>query len=113
MEFSGDSPWKNREELYATIDKIQHGALPWKIYQFRYQGPLRPGTPPKWMTKYYNLCIRNSHQVLLQQLGSSHFKDSMNLSPHHQFDGTGQCAWLNLMSGDWAWNQAVYGIVST
>jgi hypothetical protein len=113
MEFGGDSPWKNREELYATIDEIQHGDLPWKIYRFRYQGPLPPGTPPKWMTEYYDLCMRNSHQVLLQQLGSSRFQDSINLSPYRQFDGTGQRAWSNLMSGDWAWNQAVYSIVST
>ncbi|KAH9952829.1 hypothetical protein BJV74DRAFT_929895 [Russula compacta] len=49
MEFGGDSPWRNSDELYATIDAIQHGEAPWKVFKIRYQGPLPPGTPPKWM----------------------------------------------------------------
>jgi hypothetical protein len=110
LEFGGDSPWKTPAELYSAIDAIRHGDSPWKVYHIRYRGPLPPGTPPKWMTDEYELCTRDSRQLLLQQLASSHFKDSINLTPYQQFDKSGQRSWSNLMSGDWAWKQAVCGM---
>ena len=39
MEYGGDASWKDASELYATIDAIQEGDSPWKVYQIRYQGP--------------------------------------------------------------------------
>jgi hypothetical protein len=107
MEFGGDAPWKNSKELYGTIDAIQRGDSPWKVYRIRYQGPLPPGTPPKWMTQVYELCARNTRQVLHHQLETTEFKDNINLTPYRQFDGNGQRVWSNLMSADWAWTQAV------
>lgn len=107
MEFGGDAPWKNAKGLYDTIDTIQRGDSPWKVYNIQYQGPLPPGTPPRWMTQTYELCARNTRQVLRNQLETAHFKDKINLTPYRQFDGSGQRVWSNLMSADWAWNQAV------
>ncbi|KAI0245058.1 hypothetical protein BJV78DRAFT_1277562 [Lactifluus subvellereus] len=85
MEFGGDTLWKNSKELYATIDMIQRSDSPWKTYE---------------------LCARDTHQVLHHQLGSTWFKDGINLTPYQQFDGNGQRVWSNLMSADWAWTQA-------
>jgi hypothetical protein len=93
----------------VSIDAINHGDSPWKVYHIRYQGPMPAGTPPKWMTEDYKLCTRDSCQVLLQ-IVSSHFKDSINLTPYCQFDGDGQHSWSNLMSADWLWKQAVCGV---
>ncbi|KAH9986315.1 hypothetical protein BJV74DRAFT_878515 [Russula compacta] len=106
MEFGGDTPWKNSKELYATIDTIQHGDSPWKVYNIRYQGPHPQGTPPKWMTQTYELCTWDTRQVLHHQLETTQFKDSINLTPYQQFDGDGKRIWSNLMSADWAWKQA-------
>jgi hypothetical protein len=111
LEFGGDSPWKTSAELHVGIDTIKHGDSLWKVYHIHYQGPIPAGTPPKWMTKNYELYTRDSHQVLLHQIASSHFKDSINLTPYHQFDGDGQHSWSNLMSADWSWKQAVCGVV--
>jgi len=107
VEFGGDTPWKNSKELYATIDTIQRGDSPWKVCNIQYQGPRPQGTPPKWMTQTYKLCARDTHQVLHHQLETTHFKDSINLTPYRQFDGNGQRTWSNLMSADWAWTQVV------
>jgi hypothetical protein len=108
MEFGGSSPWKSSSELYATIDAIQFSDSPWKTYKIQYQGALPPGTPPKWMTQTYELCTRDSRQVLLHQLGTTEFKDQINLSPYRQYDSSNQRIWSNLMSADWAWTQAVW-----
>jgi hypothetical protein len=106
MAYGGEAPWKNHKELYANIDAIQQGDLPWKVYKIRYQGP-RPPHPPKWMDQTYELCTRNARQVLHHQLETTQFKDSINLTPYKQFDGNDQRIWSNLMSADWAWDQAV------
>ena len=55
-EYGKDTPWANAKELYATIDSIQQGDSPWKVYKIRYQGPHPQGTPPKWMSQTYELC---------------------------------------------------------
>ena len=107
MEFGKDVPWANSADLYSTIDAIQHGNAPWKTYPIRYQGPLPPGTPPKWMTETYQLCTRNSRQVLHLQLATSDFHDKINYVPYRQFNGSGERVWSNLMSADWSWSQAV------
>ena len=110
MEFGGDAPWQNTDELYAAIDTIQYGDSPWKTYRVQYQGPRPPGTPPKWMTETYELCTRDSRQVLQNQLATTQFEGKINLIPYHQFDGKGRRVWSNLMSADWAWSQAVRAV---
>jgi Plavaka transposase len=107
MEYGGDAPWKDSAHLYATIDAIQNGDSPWKVYRIHYKGPCPPGTPPKWMTETYELCTRDSRQVLHHQLSTTQFKDKFNKAPYHQTNNKGERTWSNLMSADWAWNQAV------
>ncbi|KAH9994306.1 hypothetical protein BJV74DRAFT_877659 [Russula compacta] len=107
MEFGHDAPWKNATQLYQTIDNIQHGDAPWKLYRVRYKGPLPAGTPPKWMTESYDLCMRDSRQVFHHQLATSDFADKIDITPYRQFDSEGsKRSWSNLMSVDWAWKQA-------
>lgn len=107
LEHGGDIPWKNAEELRATIDEIQHGECPWKTYTIHYEGPL-PAVPPKWMTETFELCCRDSRKLLHQQLhtpdfGGTHFQRS----PYMAFNAAGERVWSNFMSGDWAHAQAV------
>ncbi|TFK72006.1 hypothetical protein BDN72DRAFT_855779 [Pluteus cervinus] len=99
------APWSNAQEMYETIDSIQHGPAPWKVYHFRYQGELPPN-PPKWMMETYELCVRDSRQLLHFQLATPTFRDDIHYTPYQQFDQDGGRVWSNLMSGDWAWEQA-------
>jgi hypothetical protein len=62
------------------------------------------------MTQEYELCTRDVRQVLHQQLATSAFKDQVDLVPYRQFNHSGSRVWSNLMSGDWAWKQAVSAI---
>ena len=90
MEFRHDVLWENTRELYKTIDDIQHGDSPWKLYHVRYQGPLPQGMLPKWMTESYDLCMQDSHNVLHHQLATSDFADKINITPYWQFDSEGK-----------------------
>lgn len=107
LEHQGSILWANSQEMYDTIDSIQHGDALWKVYSIRYQGPLPAGTPPKWMTETYELCTRDTRQVLHNQLAGSDFKDKINYMPYRQFNSDGKRVWTNLMSGDWSWKQCV------
>ncbi len=99
-------PWSSATEMYTTIDSIQEGDAPFETISFKYSGPLSPN-PPRWMTETYELCTRDSHILLHNQLRTSDFKDQVNLRPYHQFNHQGDRVWSNLMSGDWAWTEAV------
>ncbi|KAJ7673067.1 hypothetical protein DFH06DRAFT_1358827 [Mycena polygramma] len=105
-EQSSAAPWKNAAALYAAIDSIQHSDAPWKVHKIRYQGPRPAGTPPQWMTETYELCSHNIRTVLHHQLATADFKDKINYSPYRQSNAQGKRVWSNLMSGEWAWQQA-------
>ncbi|KAJ7238115.1 hypothetical protein B0H12DRAFT_1204309 [Mycena haematopus] len=106
IPYGGTAPWKNSDDLYATIDAIQSGDMPWKTYQLHYTGPLPPGTPPKWMTQMYEVCTRDLRAVLHHQLETTSFEDDIDMIPYRQFNHAGARVWSNLMSGEWAWKQA-------
>jgi hypothetical protein len=64
------------------------------------------------MMETYELCCRDTRQVLHQQLATPEFKDKFDSVPYRQFNSTGKRVYSNLMSGDWAWDQAVVAIFS-
>ncbi|KAF8986642.1 hypothetical protein BDQ17DRAFT_1393636 [Cyathus striatus] len=102
-------PWKNAEDLYVTIDSIQHGSCPWKSYEIHYGGPKPDANVPSWMTATYQLCTCDAHHIthdlLHEQFSESTFKDTTYYTPYMQF-ADGKQVQSNLMSGDWAWSQA-------
>ncbi|KAF6755243.1 hypothetical protein DFP72DRAFT_811830 [Ephemerocybe angulata] len=100
-----NAEWNSAKEMYETIDKIQHGGAPFRTVKVRYAGPL-PENPPSWMTQEYELCYRDSRQVLHNQLATADFASDFDPAPYRQYQGNGERIWSNLMSGEWAWRQA-------
>lgn len=99
--------WKAAEDMYETIDSIQSGDAPWKTYKFRYTG-LKPSTPPWWMEEDYELNVRDIVVVMERQLDTPEFKDHFTPRPYQEFDPQGNRVFSNLLSGDWAYRQAVH-----
>ncbi|KAJ7856063.1 hypothetical protein B0H14DRAFT_3085331 [Mycena olivaceomarginata] len=71
MRYGGTVPWRNSDELYATIDEIQSGHMPWKTYM--------------------RFVPRDLRAVLHHQLATTSFKDDYNHARKR--------VWSNLMSG--------------
>jgi hypothetical protein len=108
MEYGASAPWASTEELYATIDNIQHGDAPFRSIKIRYNGPRPAGrTPPPWMTETYELCTRDARLVLVNQMASPELAGKVNLRPYRQFDENGNRVYSNFMSGNYAWKQSV------
>ena len=51
MESRGDAPWTNSNELYKTINVIQHGDAQWKMYHIQYCWSSLGS--PKWLRMGY------------------------------------------------------------
>lgn len=100
-------PWKSAEELYATIDAIQAGGAPWTTHTFQYNGPKPTGAVPAWMTETYELSVRNVQNVLEGQLADRDFNGRCDYTPYKEFDSQGDRVWSNLLSGEWAYQEAV------
>lgn len=99
-------PWSSTDNMYQTIDSIQEGEAPFVTIRFKYSGPIPPN-PPNWMTETYELCTRDSEILLHHQLATTDFANTFTPRPYRQFDHRGDRVWSNLMSGDWAWKEAV------
>jgi Plavaka transposase len=102
-----DIPWRTAKSVYRTIDSIKEGSVPWMTTTFRYTGPLPSGNPPKWMVESYNLCLCNLHDILLNQIESPDLQGHFDYVPYIQFNENRDHVWSNLMSGAWAWQEAV------
>ncbi len=100
-------PWNSAEELYDTIDSIQAGDTPWKTYKFTYNSPKPDGVVPQWMEQEYELNTCDVLAVVEQQLATSEFDGSFDYTPYQEFGPDGERMWSNLMSGHWAWKEAV------
>jgi hypothetical protein len=93
--------------MYTTIDSIREGSIAWRTVKFHYNGPLPTGAPPRWTTEEYELCFRDPRCILLDQIASPDLQHHFNYIPYKQFNQNRERVWSNLMSGEWAWNEAV------
>jgi len=103
-----DLPWKSDREFYATIDSIQEGHAPWITHILRYTGP-KPaeGPVPAWMEEEYELNTRDVLYLLEIQISNSEFDGKFDYVPFNEVDEDGNRVYSNLMSGQWAFQEAV------
>lgn len=110
---SGDDgtepPFANHNDLYETIDSIQLGDLPWISFTVKYSGPLPAGenTVPTWMISEYEVWCRDVRLLMRAQLANPDFDKEIDYFPLQTFGPTGKREWSNVMTGNWAWKQAV------
>ena len=97
----------DHEELYDTIDSIEHADIEWQAFIVTYAGPLPEDSPaPSWMTEEYTVWFRCPRKVLHTQLGNPDFKGEMDFTPKRVYHGEDR-VYQDFMSGDWCWDQAV------
>ncbi|KAF7372543.1 hypothetical protein MVEN_00116600 [Mycena venus] len=101
-----DPPFADHKDLYATIDAIQQGDIPWESFSVKYTGQLpETGPVPVWITETFEVWFRSPLAVFEKQLANPDFKDETDWAPKRIFkDGKRQC--IDLFSGNWVWEQA-------
>ncbi|CDO72719.1 hypothetical protein BN946_scf184990.g2 [Trametes cinnabarina] len=101
-----DPPFANHQHVYATIDAIKLGSIPWQTFSVTYNGPVPDGAMPSWMVREYDVWFRDPRLVLRQQYGNPDYAGDMDYGPKRLFLGTRKRQYKDFMSGDWAWEQA-------
>ena len=110
---SGDNgtepPFTSHNDLYETIDSIKLGDLPWICFTVKYSSPLLVGEvmAPTWMMTEYEVWCCDVWLLMHSQLANPDFDGKVDYSPLQIFGPTSKREWSNVMSGNWAWKQAV------
>lgn len=100
-------PWKTPKDMYETIDSISVGGVGWTTHELSYDGPQPTGVVPLWMQESYELNVRDIISVFDEQLGSKEFDGQFEYTPYEEYDQKGSRVYSDLMSGNWAFCEAV------
>lgn len=99
-------PFGSAPDLYSTIDSIPYGDIPWEGFQVQYEGAVGPDSPG-WMSRSYDVWFRDPLSVMEAQIANPEFVDHWDYAPKQLVDAQGTPQYIDLMSGEWAWEQAV------
>lgn len=105
------APFLNHRALYRQIDAIPYGDVPWKTFTVSYMGenPFE-GSGPSWMTDDQVVWYREPLLVLKRMIANPDFDKEFDYVPYHEYvNGVHQ--FRDFMSGNWAWKQAVCGLL--
>jgi Plavaka transposase len=108
-------PFANHQELYALIDSIQDGDVPWDSFSVTFNGDLpTPAIPlPPWAHQEYEVWFRDPLRVMESQLANTNFKGKIDYAPKRVFRKEKR-QYQDLLSGNWAWRQAVrFGVCNS
>jgi hypothetical protein len=107
MTGDGQAPFHDNWEMLTMIDAIEGGDTPWKSFTTNYSGTRPPGEAPDWMVKDYKVYFRDPLAVVRRIISNPDFNGQFDYAPYVEFEDN-QRHWSDLMSGKWAWKQAVF-----
>ena len=102
----GQAPFRDHQEMLATIDAIKRGDTPWQSFTASYSGTRPPANPPDWMLKEYTVFFRDPLAVVQGIISNPNFNGQFDYAPYMEFENEKRRL-SDLMSGKWAWKQAV------
>ena len=103
-----DPPFNSAKQMHSIIDSIPLGDVPWEGFKVTYDGDIPENNPPSWMTKTFEVWYRNPLEILEAQIGNPDFDGEIDYAPKQVLGKNGKRQFTDLLSGDWAWEQAVY-----
>lgn len=101
------APFRNHKTLYNLIDAIPYGDVPWRSLTIKHPLNEEEGPRPPWMEEQQVVWYRDPLQVLREIISNPDFMDEFDYVPYHKYSADGIHQFRNVMSGDWAWRQAV------
>ncbi|CDO77042.1 hypothetical protein BN946_scf184403.g17 [Trametes cinnabarina] len=101
-----DPPFTSHQHLYATIDAVSCGEVPWQTFSVSYNGAIPDGAMPSWMIREYDVWFRDPRLVLRNQYSNPDFAADIHWAPRQLLLANGKRQYRDFMSGDWAWKEA-------
>ena len=102
----GHAPFSNHHDMLSTIDVIDLRDSLWQTFSAKYSGNAPPENPPDWMLKEYTVYFRDPLCIVRSMISNPDFKGQFDYAPYRAFED-GIRRWTDIMSGNWAWKQAV------
>jgi len=99
-------PFSNHSELCQTINETPVRGVAWETISLSYSGP-QPDDAPLWMESTHKIWFRDPRLLFKGMLENPEFQDFFDYAPLRQYDAHGGHQYENVMSGNWAWKQAV------
>lgn len=100
------APFLDHNDLYALIDDIPYGDVRWESSTITYEGAVPEGPRPSWMDAKYKIWLRSPLEVVKNLIKNPDFAGEFDYAPYHEYLDS-KHRFQHLMSGDWAWRQAV------
>lgn len=103
-----DPIFNSYQHLTDNIDDIEHGigCTGWTSFSVRWNGPITPDSP-SWKRQRYIVHTRDPLAVIKAMCASADFNGSWHTRPFKEFTHDGTRVFADLLSGHWAWKQAV------
>lgn len=101
------SIFDSHDHMCGKIDATELGDAPWQKATLQYREELPARDVPEWMTASYDLFYRDPHIVVKNILSNTTFKGGVDYVPYQEFGHKDERRYENLMSGDWAYKNAV------
>jgi hypothetical protein len=101
----GTTPFGDVKDLYTVIDEIKEGDAPWDSFVDQWDGEVMENMA-QWK-KNYEVWFRGPLQVMENQISSPDFDGELDYAPKQLWNKAGKRIYTDLMSGNWAWRQAV------
>ncbi|THG93390.1 hypothetical protein EW026_g7829, partial [Hermanssonia centrifuga] len=105
VPLGGTPPFADFKDLFAVIDSTSLGDAPWMSMKARYKGDFPPDAP-SWMTTEYEISYRDTLVCARHMVGNPDFAKEFDVAPYREYNASLTRRYTNLMSGDWAWEQA-------
>jgi hypothetical protein len=86
--------FSNHKELYAAIDGLSVGEVPWQSFLVQYNGVYSNDSSvpqPQWMSDVHKVFYCDPQQIFHKMLANPDFKDSMDFVPYCVFNKDGIC----------------------
>jgi hypothetical protein len=100
-------PFQNHKDLYSTIDSTPLDDVPWESFSLRFNGTRPDDKVPHWMDTDYEAWFRSPCKLVHNIISNSDFNGSFDFMPYQEYDAKETRHYHNVMSGNWAWRQAV------
>ena len=101
-------PFSSASEMYKTIDSTPLGDVAWESFSLQYSGAQPTGgNAPSWMTETHDIWFRNPRKLIHNIISNPDFESGFDYMPYQECTIDGVHRFGDLMSGNWAWRQAV------
>ncbi|KAF8258733.1 hypothetical protein EI94DRAFT_1753752 [Lactarius quietus] len=88
---------------------MEIGDVAWQAFSVEFDGEVSSDSEtPSWKRKSYEVWFRDPLRIVEAQITNKDYAHEMDYAPKQMFSAAGKCQYLDFMSDNWAWEQAIH-----